>query len=300
MASKLYLGYGLAVIVTLAYSLWYLGLGVLEGLSGGAYSPIVPLLLIELISAFIVVLLMLLMKKPIIKSGFKPIYAVASGLTLGAGNYVFFTTIGASGVAFASSFATAEIAVFTLLLWISSRERRSAWLYLVGSIIVTAGLIIESFRLNGSAVVLNAQLIEYGTALALLYGFGTFFYYLSLQRTKNQTATMLYVQVTEIAMFIALLAVFFSGVTLPTFSPYYTAVLLLVAAALFLSFYGETTMVNMLIPFGQSAVSTGYILASLQLVPVLAYSLLINPGSWASYTPGIALIVIGSVCLQWK
>ncbi len=111
-------------------------------------------------------------------------------------------------------------------------------------------------------------------------------------------ATMFAVQLSEAAFFAVLLAAYSASITLPHFSAYYVIVVFAVAMALFLSFFGETAMVNMLIPFGKGAVSTGYTLSDLQLIPVLMYSLAINPTYWASYTPGIALIVIGSVFLQ--
>ncbi len=285
------------MMVTLSYSLWYLGLNVLVSLSTGSYAPLFPLLAIELISALIALAVMAA-KGAVSELRFNPIYSVLSGIFLACGNYMFFTTINSNGIPFAGSFAAAEIVVFSLLLWASTRTRKSVGFYVIGSALVAAGLIVESFRLSGSSVMLNAPLVEYGVALAVLYGIGTFFYYISLERTKRQMATMFAVQLSEAAFFAVLLAAYSASITLPHFSAYYVIVVFAVAMALFLSFFGETAMVNMLIPFGKGAVSTGYTLSDLQLIPVLMYSLAINPTYWASYTPGIALIVIGSVFLQ--
>lgn len=299
MDPKLRLGYALGLLVTIAYSVWYIGLNLLSSFSNGAYSPVLPLFLIELISALIVLAMALTRQNKKIL-GFDPRYSILAGVIFAAANYMFFVTISSSGIPFAGSFATAEIVVFSFLLWASSKTKRVVGFYVLGAALIAAGLIIESFKLGGGAVDLNATLVEYGTGFAVLYGLAAFFYYISLEKTKDTLGTMLGVQGTQTALFLSLLCFYFGSITLPSLSLYYIVIVIGVAIALFLSFFGETVMVEILIPFGRSAVSTGYILASLQLIPVLIYSLAINPGEWVSYTPGIALIVMGSVFLQWK
>jgi hypothetical protein len=300
MASRLHLGYLLALGVTLSYALWYIGLGQLVSLSSGAYAPLLPLLLVQLISTAIVLAAIFARGPPGGLPRFDPRYAIVSGVFFAAGNYAFFITINSNGVPLASSFATAEILVFSLLLWATSKSRKSAGSYVVGSALIAAGLIAESFRLNGSAVVLNAALFEYGALLAALYGLATFFYYLSVERTKEKLGTMLGIEATEIALFLALLAANLGSVTLPALNAYYLAVVAVVGVSLFVSFFAETVLVDLLIPFGRRALSTGYALSSLQLVPVLVYALAMDPSGWLSFAPGMALIVAGSVFLEWK
>lgn len=299
MESKRSMGYLVGVMVMLSYGLWYIGLGLIASNSNGAESPILPLLLIEIISVLIVLGVSYALKFSIMRN-FDPVYSVIAGILFALGNYAFFVTINTSGVPFASSFAAAEIVVFSFLMWVSAKKRRSLGKYILGSAIIASGLTIESFRLSGSAIILNSALVEYGALFAILYGGATFFYYLSLEKTKNALGTMFGLQITEVVIFGALFAFYAGNIALPAFNLTYAILIIVVGLVLFLSLFGETIMMNILMPFGHGAVSTGYVLSDMQLVPVLIYSIAINPASWISYTPGIVMIVLGSILLEWK
>ncbi len=72
------------------------------------------------------------------------------------------------------------------------------------------------------------------------------------------------------------------------------------SSVLMLSSYLEVLVLIVLNPFGRGAVATGYMLSDLQLLPVIVFVLLAEPGAWTYLVPGLIFITIGMLLLEWK
>ncbi|MEM3405021.1 MAG: hypothetical protein QXZ01_01685 [Candidatus Micrarchaeaceae archaeon] len=290
--------YSVAILTTLLYSAWYISLSFLANYYNGAYSPIFSFLLI-----FIILSVMRFASAQGNLHLYAPsdaIYPLVSGLFYSIGNYVFYVLIYQNGVQFASSFASAEIIFFVIMLWISGKKKSGMALYAIGSVLIAAGLIMESAVLGDVAVAINAKLFEYGLLMAFLYGMATYFYYLSTLRIKSITATMFYITITEAVAFLFMFVLLYNVIILPKIGISYLLLITVSAVMLFFSFFAETWMMKLLAPLGEGTVATGYILSDLELLPVMFYAIAINPASWASFVPGMLIITVGMALLDWK
>ncbi len=294
---KLYVAYLVALLTSISYSAWYLGSNVVvDSLRG--YSLIVPLLIIQSVSAAVVFVFM--MRRPH-EFGLRALaYPVLAGIMYAIGNIIFYFIISSTGIPSASSFASAEIMVFVLLLAISSKNKASMEFYYIGSVLVAAGLILESIKLSGGALTLNAGLIGEGLLLAVAYGIATYLYYLSTKKVENKFTSMFAIQFTEVLLYSAILLLVYRSVSFASFTAPSLLMSVGLGIVLMASFYLETTMMKLLIPLGKGATATGYILSDLQLLPVLAYTLIVNPSSWVYYAPGMVTITIGMALLEWR
>ncbi|MEM3280100.1 MAG: hypothetical protein QXR29_02430 [Candidatus Micrarchaeaceae archaeon] len=290
--------YSVAILTTLLYSAWYISLSFLANYYKGAYSPIFSFLLI-----FIIVGLMrflLAYGNLHLYEASDAVYPLVSGLFYSLGNYVFYVLIYKNGVQFASSFASAEIIFFVIMLWISGKRRSGMVLYAIGSVLIAAGLIMESAILDGTVIALNAKLLEYGLLMAFFFGMATYFYYVSTVRIKSITATMFYITLAEAIAFLFMFILFYNVIILPTINLDYVILVIISSIMLFFSFLAETWMMKLLAPLGEGTVATGYILSDLELLPVMFYAIAINPASWVSFAPGMLVITAGMALLDWK
>lgn len=298
MASKRAVAYAVALLTTISYSIWYIGSSIIVAPLRGTYSLIVPLFIIEVVSALLMFIFM--QREPHDTDPRTLVYPIISGVMFMVTNFIFYFIISSTGISPASSFVSAEIVIFTLLLLLSSKNKMAMSFYYLGSVFVAVGLILESFKLSGTAVELNTTLIGEGLLLAVFAGVATYFYYLSTTKIGNKFTSMFIIQFTEVLLYGGIMLAVYKSIAFPTFTLPYTLLIVAVGAVLMLSFYFETTMMKLLIPLGKGAVSTGYILSDLQLLPVLAYVLIINPSSWVYYAPGLVIITIGMAFLEWK
>lgn len=294
-------GYVFALITSIAYSVWYIGAGALLKLGGSTVSPLFVLFMIETISAFLVFMSSVGAGIGVgVERLSHVVYPVLSGLCFVIANYLLFVAIVTSGVPAASAFASAEIVIFTAILWFTTGSKLNGSTYALGAFIVTIGLISVSVVTYGGAYAINFTTIGLGALIALFAGMATYFYYLSVKITENKHVTMFYMQGIEAIVFLLLLVITGGGVPTAATSLWYWPLLVGVGAALFLSFYFETIMMKILINFRSGVVATGYILSDLQLLPVMVYFLIVSPGSWQLYVPGLLLVTLGMALLEWK
>ncbi len=292
-----YKGYTLALAVSIAYSIWYLGSGTLLSLSPLA-SPIFPLMLIESIST---VLVFIFARGRIGLEKWSDVkYPVLSALAYSFGNFLFYTVIVGSGVPSASAFAAAEIVIFTLLLWLFSKHNMNMSLYSLASVIIATGLITESLVLRNGFYSLNLNLVGLGILIAVLYGVATYFYYLSVNKIKKSFTTMFYIQAPQAIAYFTVLLLFVPASAFPKVDTAYLLLAAAIGVILFASFALETAMMKTLSKAGQGAVATGYILSDMQLIPVLVYFLAANPSAWEMYAPGLLLVTVGLALLDWR
>ncbi len=291
------MGYMLAVAVSLLYSLWYILSGALVSLSPNT-SPIFTWMLIEATSAT----LMFIIAKGDLKieklSDLK--YPISSAAAYALGNYIFYILIAMNGVPAASAFGTAEIIIFTLLIWVTTKRDVNMAMYSFASAIIAAGLVIESLVIRNGIYSLNGSLIALGLLIAVFYGAATYFYYLSTKRIKSKFTTMFFIQAPQVLIFGASVLLFVPASNMPAITGWYALLTVIVGAVLLASFYFETLMMKVLANVGRGAVATGYILSDMQLIPVVVYYLIVNPGAWQTYVPGLLLVTIGLAMLDWK
>ena len=289
--------YAVALLTSIVYGGWYVSFSLLADASGSAVSPILPLLMIWAVSAFIA-FIFTARARAFVHSIKNTVFPILSGVFFVAGNYLFYVTTRQIGIPFSSSFATAEILVFSALLFIFSKERKRTS-YVFGALLIAAGLILESAKLQNAVIIFNAPLLIYGVAMAVLFGFATYFYYLSTKTIESKVATIFYVQATEVVLFLILLLILYPTMQLPRLTPQYIALAVSVGAFLFLAFFIESVMMKMLGRFNEGAVATGYILSDLQLLPVMAYAIIVQPSSFLGFVPGMAIITLGMIWLDW-
>jgi hypothetical protein len=295
-ASK-YLGYSIAIATSLAYAIWYIGSNSVMSMSSGTYAPILPLLVIEVISSALV---FMLAKGRIQLQMSQLAYPVISGALFAIGNYLFYIVLSASGVAPASAFASAEIIVFTAILSLSSRFKHTMGIYYAGSVFIAGGMILESLTLNGQSITLDPYLLGLGAVIALVYGIATYFYYLSTRKINDTLSVMFPIQFTEVILFGIAFIVLLPSIPIPQINAFYVSLIVVVGVMLMASFYLETLVLKLLLPFGRGAVATGYILSDLQLLPVIAFVLITQPGMLGYYLPGLIFITFGMMLLDWK
>jgi len=290
--------YLLAILTTLAYAGWYIFFNMLASLKQGIYAPIFPLLLIEVVSAS----LNLVATKGNLHlyQYTDAVFPVVAGALYAAANYLLYVVVVQIGLPFASSFASAEIIFFALLLWLKKRYKKNLLRIAAGSAIIAAGLVIESAYIYNVHLVFNSALMELGLLMAFVYGLATFFYYLSTVRIESKSAANFYVQAAEVVLFGYLFISLRSSIPLPVLNISYFVLAFTVGFLLFVSFLLETTMMKALEKFDESVVAKGYILSDLQLLPLLAYAIYTMPSLWYSYTPGMLLITLGMVVIYWR
>ncbi len=292
------MGYAFALVTSIAYSIWYIGAGALLRIGGPGVSPLFLLFAIEAISAFLV---FLVAGGKIGVGRLSDIkYPILSGLCFVAANYLFFVTIINSGVPAASSFASAEIVLFTALLWITTGGYARRSTYVLGAFVITIGLVSESLVVHTGSYALNFTTIGLGLGIATFAGLATYFYYRSVRTLEKKLTTMFYIQGIQVVVFFILLNLTKGGYPSLGINVLFWPLLVGVGAALFLSFYFETVMMKILTRFRGAIVATGYILSDLQLLPVLFYFLAVDPSSWQVYAPGLVLITIGMALLEWR
>ena len=297
MPSKLH-AYLLAFGVALAYGFWYILFSIIASYQVGIFAPIFPLIVIETISTLLN--FTIARHELLINDKIAILYLLISGLLYAGGNYMLYLVMNSNGVSFASSFASAEIVVFTLALLLTERNNQKLKNILLGSILITLGLIYESLSLSTISVDLVIKLIEYGLPTAIFYGSGTFVYFLSTNKVKNKFTINFYIQASEVAIFLILISLVKVNISMQI-SSYYLLWLIAGGFTLFIAFYLNTTMMKVLQSFNnKTVVATGYIISDLMLLPILIYTLITNPSLWLSYTPGIILIIFGMSFLEWK
>jgi hypothetical protein len=292
-----YMGYAIAIATSIAYAVWYIGSNSVMSMSSGTYAPILPLLLVEIISSFLVFLI----AKGKIRLQLSQLpYPVISGALFALGNYLFYVVIGGSGVAPASAFASAEIVIFTAMLALTSRHKSLVSLSYAGSVFIAGGMIMESLTLNGQSLSFNPHLLVLGVLIALIYGIATYFFYLSTRKIDDTLSVMFPIQFTEVILFGIAFVALLPVMPMPHFNTFYISLIILLGVMLMASFYLETLVLKILVPFGRSAVATGYILSDLQLLPVIAFVLITQPGMFDFYLPGLFFITFGMMLLDWK
>lgn len=146
----------------------------------------------------------------------------------------------------------------------------------------------------------NVPLIVYGTAMAAFFGIATYFYYLSTKKIESKPAIIFYTQATEAVLFLILFLVFYNTIQLPALTAQYFGLAVFVGAFLFVAFFIESIMMKMLGKFREGTVATGYILSDLQLIPVMAYAIIVQPSSVIGFVPGMVIITLGMVWLDWS
>ncbi len=297
MHSKAF-AYSMAILTTILYSAWYISMSFLANAYTGTYTPIFVLFL--LFSILLVLRFIPSRNKLHLYYLTDIMYPALSGLFFAFGNYLFYIVIFQQGVQFASSFSSAEIVFFVLFLWIAGKQKTKIKLYFVGSLLIAAGLIAESAVLNDVSVSINLPLFEYGLLIAFVYGLATYFYYLSTKKIDSIWGTIFYVTLFEAAVYAALFSLFYKYVIMPSFTLSFIFMLVLSALLLFAAFFAETWMMKLLEPFGEGTTATGYILSDLELLPVMFYAIYENPSTWFSFVPGMILITIGMVLLDWE
>ena len=197
--------YAVALVTSIAYAIWYIGAGALLNMNKSV-SPFFLLFAIESISAILV----FASARGRVRAGKLSYlkYSVLSGLFFLVANYLFFVTIINAGVPAASSFASAEIVIFTALLWVGEGEgRRKAVNYALGALLVSIGLVAESLAVQSGTYFLNFETIGLGVAIALFAGLATYFYYLSVKTLESKQVTMFYMQGVQAVLFLLLLTV---------------------------------------------------------------------------------------------
>ena len=297
MLSMKYKGYAFAIATSLMYSLWYLLSGSL--VSRSPYiSPLFPWLLIEATSAAIVFVIAKGDVRVERLSDLK--YPVVSSFLYSVGNYVFYVLIATNGVPAASAFSAAEIIIFTLLLWLTARRKINIATYSLASAVIAGGLVIESLAIQKGAYVLNTQTIVFGIIIAAFYGAATYFYYLSAKHIKSKFTTMFFIQAPQVVVYGMALLFFTHESFIPLITGEYLLIAVIVGVVLLASFYLETTMMKVLSLVGRGSVATGYILSDLQLIPVVINFLIVSPGTWQTYVPGLLLVTVGLAMLDWE
>ncbi|MCL4389038.1 hypothetical protein M1397_00265 [Candidatus Marsarchaeota archaeon] len=289
--------YSAALVVSIAYAIWYIGAGALLNMDRSV-SSLFLLFVIEGISALFV-FISARGRVGVGKVSYLK-YPILSGLCFLVANYLLFSVIVYSGVPAASSFASAEIVIFTALLWFEeSKGRRKLVDYALGAFLVSIGLVAESLAVQHGAYSLNFNTIGLGVGVALFAGLATYFYYLSVKTLESKQVTIFYIQGIQSVLFLLLLTI--TGGAYPPLSIgiVYWVLLVIVGAGLFVAFYSETVMMKLLVRFSRGVVATGYVLSDLELLPVLVYFLIVNPAEWLSFAPGLVIITVGMVMLEW-
>ncbi len=290
-------GYLIAFATSISYSIWYLGSNAVMSMSNGLLSPIFSLLLIEAVSSLIV---FILAKGQIwIRLENLP-YPIMAGALFAIGNYMFYVTIASNGLGPASAFASAEIIVFTAILALSSKHKQLLSLYLAGVVFIAGGMILESLTLSGQSIIISTYALQTGFAMAFVFGLATYFYYLASKKIENPLNVMFPIQFTEVMLFGIALIILSPSIQIPVINASYVTLIVVVGFMLMLSFYLETLVFKLLVPFGKGAVATGFALSDLQLLPVIIFVLIAEPATWTFHVPGLLFITIGMLLLDWK
>ncbi len=297
MHSKAF-AYFIAILTIFPYSAWYISMSFLATTYTGTYTPIFVLFL--LFSILLAISFIPSRNKLRLGRLIDIMYPALAGLFFALGNYLFYIVIFQQGVQFASSFSSAEIVFFVLFLWLTGKQKTKIGLYFLGSLLIAIGLITESTVLKGVSFSFNLPLLEYGILIALAYGLAAYCYYLSTKKIEAMWGTIFYITLSEALVFGILFALFYRHIVMPSFSIKFLFLLVLSALLLFVSFFTETWMMKLLEPFGEGTTSTGYILSDLELLPVMFYAIYEKPSAWFSFVPGMILITIGMILLDWK
>ncbi|MGC9157293.1 MAG: hypothetical protein ACP5GD_03880 [Candidatus Micrarchaeia archaeon] len=290
--------YFVAILTTLLYSAWYISMSFLADAYTGTYTPIFVLL-----AMFLVLLaLRFLPSRSRLHLYYLTdiLYPALAGFFFAIGNYLFYIVIFQQGVQFASSFGSAEIVFFVLFLWIAGKQKTRMGYYLLGSVLIAAGLIAESAILNDISISINVPLLEYGMLIAFIYGLATYFYYLSTKKIESIWGTVFYITLFEVVVYAVLFSLFYKYITLPAINLTFIILLLSASLLLFIAFVVETWMMKLLEPFGEGTTATGYILSDFELLPVMFYAIYKNPTTWLSFVPGMILITLGMLLLDWQ
>jgi len=302
MQNKKYFGYLLAVITIVVYEFWYFGSNFITSTNPNA-SLIIPLLIIFSICVIISIIFELYKNKRFleIKRRSDLLYPILAGIVFAFGNYLFYFVINYAGIPAASAFTTAEIVVFSFLLLLVSKNKNTMSFLLMASIFIALGMILESLKIEYGNIVLNTTTLFVGVVIAVLYGAATYLYYASLEHIEKKMSSITIIFITELVVFslIALIMSFNNSIVLPNFNIYYILAVGGLGIILFLTAWLDATIMKVLLPFGEEAVATGYIISDMQLLPIIIYTIFAFPSEWYLYATGLALVVIGILLLDW-
>lgn len=295
--SKKNIGYSIALLTSLAYAVWYMGSAYVASAVPNAYSILVPLLMIQLTS--FIVLFALSKGKMRVKSRKALTYAVLSGVVFGVAGIVFYTLLRGGGVVIGSAFGSADVLVFSALMLFHAKIKISAPKYLFGAVLVSLGLALETIKLSGGKIVFDPYMIGLGILLSLLWGIAYFFLFLANRYKEEQkTSLILWVLITVALVYLCFILLLHGNITFQIGSIEFLGLVIVLGLTLLLSFFLDITQIRDLIPVGRSAVSVGYALSDLSLLPILVYALFLYPKSWPSYVPGLVLITIGIILMD--
>ncbi|MCL5239370.1 MAG: hypothetical protein M1286_02775 [Candidatus Marsarchaeota archaeon] len=219
-------------------------------------------------------------------------YPVVAGICFGLGIIIYYGLIGNQNFPLVSSFQFGYIIVLALLISRVKHERLKMR-YLLGTILVVAGLIAQTFALNPMGISASLSVILLSTAMLVLYAVG---FYCSFYYAYGKMQLLIAVPAVLVTTLGVVLA-YVIGFGLLQGSPLLTGngIALAGIIALFVAFayYAEEFGYRLLRRAKAKYINLANIIGNLELLGIIVYSVFFLSLSYSGLIVGLLLTLIG-------
>lgn len=219
-------------------------------------------------------------------------YPVTGGFLFALGNILFFAMIRVQPLPIVAAIVYSNIIIFSVLL---SRRLKTplSFLYLLGTVVVVAGLAITEVLSSGGTVTPDLKSIVESILLVIFYGFGSYFTYISsLDRdmAKNNIFMIFLMETTVIAV----ATIVFGGLRYFTFvSDTYILEILLTSIILIFAIFLEFRSFNLISMFKPKYINIINIFLNFETIWVLIFSIIFLSLSSPGIIAGVLVTSLG-------
>jgi len=219
-------------------------------------------------------------------------YPVTGGFLFALGNILFFAMIRVQPLPIVAAIVYSNIIIFSVLL--SRRLKTSlSFLYLLGTVVVVAGLAIIEVLSSGVTVTPDLKSILESILLVILYGFGSYFTYISSLNHDMAKNNIFMIFLTETAV-IAVATIVSGGIQNFTFVPgTYILEILLTSIILIFAIFLEFKSFNIISMFKPKYINIINIFLNFETIWVLIFSIIFLSLSSPSIIAGVLVTSLG-------
>lgn len=301
MEQRIARGLRLALLSSVAWTFWTVLIDVVDSMDKQDY--VLYLLIVETFVLLFSAPLVLYRRRTVGrgrraggKVGRYPLYA---GACFGVGNIVFYGLVGGANYPFVASMMFSNVIVLSLLLGKITSQRLGV-LYVLGTLLATAGLVAQAMALYGADIAVGMQIAAYSAVMAIAYAVGYYFAISYAYAGRDQVAALpsVYAPILAVALAYGLLSGNLASATMPT--QLEVAICLLIAASVVVGYFSEQYAFLVLKGARVKYLNMANVFTNLEIVGAIAYTALVIGLSYQWLMVGLVLTAIGVIVIAWS
>jgi hypothetical protein len=192
-----------------------------------------------------------------------------------------------------------NVIVLSLLLGKITGQRLGV-LYVLGTLLATAGLVAQAMALYGADIAVGMQIAAYSAVMAIAYAVGYYFAISYAYAGRDQVAALpgVYAPILAVALAYGLLSGSLVGATVPTLLE--VAICLFIAASIVVGYLSEQYAFLMLKGTNVKYLNMANVFTNLEILGAIAYTALVIGLSYQWLMAGLVLTAIGVIVIAWS